>query len=206
MLVFTLFQKYMACPCLKSTPLAFYTHSPCYLHPVLYTLIHPVLYALIPCFQEMWVSVSCDVMAALSAPPQHTRLHLSRSLLCGKTTVLVNVLGTGCRPPVSQPVLWVRIGSGSRRAKMTHKNRKRLINFIFWSASCFLLRSGGFSYRLDVLYVGLGISKLQFLFNIQKSFIFFFFSFWSWKPWIRNKHSAIGKLMSKNSNSGAEML
>jgi hypothetical protein len=32
-----------------------------------------------------------------------------------------------------EPVLWIRIliSIGSRRAKMTHKNRKKLINFIF---------------------------------------------------------------------------
>ncbi len=29
--------------------------------------------------------------------------------------------------------------SGSSRAKMTHKQRKKLINFIFWSAGCSLL-------------------------------------------------------------------
>ncbi len=84
--------------------LAFLRHSfTCYLHPVLYTLIHPVLYALIPCFQEVWVSVSCDVMAALSAATQHTRLHVSRSLIRGKTTVLVCCLGTGCLPAPCQP-------------------------------------------------------------------------------------------------------
>jgi hypothetical protein len=38
-----------------------------------------------------------------------------------------------------------------RRAKMTHKNRKKGINFMFLSAAG-LLRAEGFSYRLDVLY------------------------------------------------------
>ncbi len=54
------------------------------------------------------------------------------------------------------PVLWIWIririgsrfngvpGSGSRRAKMTHKHRKKLINFIFLSAG-----------SLDVLFCGL---------------------------------------------------
>jgi hypothetical protein len=47
-------------------------------------------------------------------------------------------------------------GSGSRRAKMTHKNRKKSRIFMF-------LRAEGFSCSLSVLYGGLGISKLQFL-------------------------------------------
>jgi hypothetical protein len=54
-------------------------------------------------------------------------------------------------------------GSGSSRAKMTHKNRRKLINFMFLSAGCYLLRSEGYSCSLDVLYGGLWISKLQFL-------------------------------------------
>ncbi len=58
--------------------------------------------------------------------------------------------------PDSESVSW------SRWAQMTHKNRKKLRNFMFWSAGCSLLRAEGFSYSLDVLYWGLGISKLQF--------------------------------------------
>jgi hypothetical protein len=54
-------------------------------------------------------------------------------------------------------------GSGFRRAKITHKNRKKLRNFMFLSARCSLLRAEGFSCSLDVLYGGLGISKLQIL-------------------------------------------
>jgi hypothetical protein len=54
----------------------------------------------------------------------------------------------------------IPIGSGSRRAKMTHKSRKKLINFIFWSVGCSLLRAEGFFCNLDVLYWGLGICKL----------------------------------------------
>jgi hypothetical protein len=42
---------------------------------------------------------------------------------------------------------------------MTHRNRKKLITFIFSSAGCTLLRTEGFSCTLDVLYEGLGISK-----------------------------------------------
>jgi hypothetical protein len=54
-------------------------------------------------------------------------------------------------------------GSGSRRAKMTHKNRKMSRIFMFLSTGCSLLRAEGFFCSLGVLYVGLGISKLQFL-------------------------------------------
>jgi hypothetical protein len=52
----------------------------------------------------------------------------------------------------------IRIGSASRRAKMTQKNIKQLLNFIFLSAGCSLLRVEGFSCSLEVLYGGLGIS------------------------------------------------
>ncbi len=48
------------------------------------------------------------------------------------------------------------------------KKYKKLKNFIFWSAGCSFLRADGFSCSLDVLYGGLGISKLQFL--ITKDF------------------------------------
>ncbi len=54
-------------------------------------------------------------------------------------------------------------GSGSRRATMTHKNRKKSRIFIFLSTGCSLLKAEGFSCSLGVLYGGLGISKLQFL-------------------------------------------
>jgi hypothetical protein len=53
-------------------------------------------------------------------------------------------------------------GSGYRRTKTTHKNRKKLSNLMFWSVGCYLLRGEGFFCSLDVLYGGLGIGKLQF--------------------------------------------
>jgi hypothetical protein len=56
-------------------------------------------------------------------------------------------------------------GTGSRRAKMTHKNRKKSRIYIFLSTGCSLLRAEGFSCSLNVLYGGLGISKLLFLIN-----------------------------------------
>ncbi len=63
--------------------------------------------------------------------------------------------------------------SGFRRAKMTHKiaeNRKKLRNFMSWSAGCSLFRAEGFSCSLGVLYRGLGKSRLQFL---RKKYEFF---------------------------------
>ncbi len=43
-------------------------------------------------------------------------------------------------------------GSGSRRAKLTHKSRKIFRNFMFWNARCSLLRAEGFFCSLDVLF------------------------------------------------------
>ncbi len=80
-------------------------------------------------------------------------------------------------------------GSGSRRAKMAHKLRKKSINYIYWSAGCSLLRAEGFSCSLD-------ISKLQFF----KS-VFIFFSFWSSKPWTRIG-SGYGSGFTWNAGSG----
>jgi hypothetical protein len=64
-------------------------------------------------------------------------------------------------------------GSGSRRTKKSHKHRKKLINFIFGSAGCSLLRAEVFSCSLD-------IGKLQFL--IQKFFIYIFSAFGHQNP------------------------
>ncbi len=54
---------------------------------------------------------------------------------------------------------------------MTHKSRKKLRNFMFLGAVCSLMGAEGFSCSMDVLYEGLGISKLQFL--IKKNIDFF---------------------------------
>jgi hypothetical protein len=50
--------------------------------------------------------------------------------------------------------MWIRIrigdrfngilGSGSRRAKITHRNRKKFINLIFLGSECSFLRAEGF--------------------------------------------------------------
>jgi hypothetical protein len=50
--------------------------------------------------------------------------------------------------------------SGSKRAKMTHKSRKKIRNLMFLSAGCSLLRAEGFFCNLDVLYRDLEIGKL----------------------------------------------
>ncbi len=91
--------------------------------------------------------------------------------------------------------------SGSRRAKMTHKNRKKFRNFIFWGAGCSFWKPEGFFCSLDVLYGGLRIGKLQFVW--PKNITFFqlvnFFQFWSSKPWIR---VGSGSVFSLNDGSG----
>ncbi len=46
----------------------------------------------------------------------------------------------------------VDLDSESRRAKITHQNRKKLRNFMFWSAECSLLRAEGLSYSLPPLW------------------------------------------------------
>jgi hypothetical protein len=55
--------------------------------------------------------------------------------------------------------LWIRIQEG----KNDPQKRKNLINLVFSSAECSLLRAEGFLCSLDVSYGSLGISKLQFL-------------------------------------------
>ncbi len=80
--------------------------------------------------------------------------------------------------------------SGSRRAKNTHKNREKVNKFHFLNTGCSLLRAEGFSCGLDILYGGLGISKLHFFYQKKKKkkTIFsciFFLNFLSLKPWIR---------------------
>ncbi len=58
---------------------------------------------------------------------------------------------------------WLRsAGSGSTGAKMTHKIRKKLRNFIFWSAGCSLLRDEGFPCSLNFPRRCQGINKRIF--------------------------------------------
>jgi hypothetical protein len=57
-----------------------------------------------------------------------------------------------------------RFGSGSRRAKMTHKKSRKVNKFHFLKYWMFSFEGPeGFSCSVDVLYGGLRISKLQFL-------------------------------------------
>ncbi len=88
------------------------------------------------------------------------------------------------------------LGSGSRKAKMTHKNRKKYRIFMFWSAGCSLLRAEGFSRSLGVLYGGLGISKWQFLNKkIKLNFqLYILFNF-------RSSNSGSGSAIRKNTGS-----
>jgi hypothetical protein len=80
-------------------------------------------------------------------------------------------------------------GSGFRRAKMTHKNRKKVNKFDFLKYWMSLLMAEGFSCSLDI---GSPLwrprSKLQFL--IKKRYNKFFgcifkLHFWSSESWIR---------------------
>jgi hypothetical protein len=61
---------------------------------------------------------------------------------------------------------------------MTHQNRKKGRNFKFLNAGCSLLRAEGFSNRSDVLYGGLGKSKLHFFF-FKKILLFLSCNFFS---------------------------
>jgi hypothetical protein len=62
---------------------------------------------------------------------------------------------------------------------MTHKHRKKLIKFL---CRMFYLRAKAFSRSLDILYGGLGISKLQVLIK-KRIFFRLYFTLVS-KPWI----------------------
>jgi hypothetical protein len=71
--------------------------------------------------------------------------------------------------------------SGPRRAKMTHKSRKKLVKVHVlkcWIIGWPLLRAEDFFYNLDILYGGLGIGKLQFLIKKEKKIsVVIFFQF-----------------------------
>jgi hypothetical protein len=69
----------------------------------------------------------------------------------------------------------LQISTDLKSAKMAKEKRKQLINFIFWSADCFLLTAECFSCSLGVLYKGLGVSKLQFFLQINEKISALFF-------------------------------
>ncbi len=79
--------------------------------------------------------------------------------------------------------------SGAGWEKDPQKLKKKLRNFIFWSAWCSLWRAEGFSCSLDVLNGGLGISKFQFLIKNVFFQLYIFSQFWIIKTlnadWIR---------------------
>jgi hypothetical protein len=90
--------------------------------------------------------------------------------------------------------------SGSRRAKITHKNRKKSRISMFLSTGCSLLRAEGFSCSLGLLLWRLGISKLLFL--IKEIEIKFpainFFQF-------RSSNPGSGSAIRKNAGSGSAL-
>jgi hypothetical protein len=49
---------------------------------------------------------------------------------------------------------------------LTHKSREKILRVHVLSVGWPLLRAEGFFCNLDVLYVGLGIGKLQFLISL----------------------------------------
>ncbi len=102
--------------------------------------------------------LSDPVLDQSDADPQH----------CFQITLPGSVTSRVADPDSHGSAL-IDCGSGSRRAKMTHKSRKKYRILMFWSAGCSLLRAEGFFCTLAVLYGGLGISKLQYL--IKKKII-----------------------------------
>jgi hypothetical protein len=76
-------------------------------------------------------------------------------------------------------VYWIRIASGQRIRIQEDKEDPQKRYFIFLSAGFSLFRAEGFSYSLDVLNGGLGISKQQFLIikisNLYTAVHFFLF-------------------------------
>ncbi len=102
------------------------------------------------------------------------------SLLCAVFTLSVPVFRIRIQFRI-QSGQWTRIRS--TRAKMTHKNRRKLWNFMFWSAWCSLLRAEGFFCSLDVLYGSLEIGELQFC-SKKYLIVFSAINCWSSKSWI----------------------
>ncbi len=88
-----------------------------------------------------------------------SRRSKSYSIKIFQSTAGFSAYWTGCQGCGSGSALIWAAASGSRRAKMAHRKRKKWRVFMFWSAGCSLLRDEGFSCRLCVLYGGLRISK-----------------------------------------------
>ncbi len=71
-----------------------------------------------------------------------------------------------------------------RRAKMTLKNRKKLINIISWSAECTILRAEGFSCSLTSFMEAKGQVNCNFRSKKDSFLSYNFCLFLSSKPWI----------------------
>jgi hypothetical protein len=94
-------------------------------------------------------------------------------MLCCKSVLRIRI----------QSGRWIRIRIRNLNPDQEDKNERKLRNFKFWSARCSLLRVEYFSCIYDVLYGGLGISKLQVLIKKYQTFL----NFWSSKPWTRTR-------------------
>jgi hypothetical protein len=79
--------------------------------------------------------------------------------------------GTETKPEINQRWgviltvfrIWIKPGQWIQEGKNDpQKQKKKLRNFMFLSAGCFLLRAEGFICSLDVLYGGLGIGLTFF--------------------------------------------
>ncbi len=147
-------------------------------------------------FEQAWLSSSTDTMPVYFVIHILTyRTYCTLPILLGRVkpiialcmqfifTVLDSLRFLNVVDPDS-------VGSefGSRRAKMTHKNKKKLKNFMFWSAGWMK----AFPVAWTFFCRGVGEIELQFL--IKKILKFLsaavnYFKFWSSKPrfrfWIR---------------------
>ncbi len=95
---------------------------------------------------------------------RHTHPEMYRHWLVSKGSsvdIWNNVVVNPDPDPHVSALIWVAV-SGSRRAKMTHKYRKKLWIFMFWRAGCSLLRAECFSCSLCGLYGGLTKCKCNF--------------------------------------------
>jgi hypothetical protein len=63
---------------------------------------------------------------------------------------------------------WIRIGFGLLKGKKEQKKEGKKSEISYFEMLDFLFfRAEGFSYGLDILYIGLGISKLQSVIRIR---------------------------------------
>ncbi len=127
-------------------------------------------------FIILFLTVISPTIPLFPRPPSH-KTNIYRYLM-EDSLFLLKILAQGqCFGSGFNQVSGSVSGSGSRREKWSTKMEKKVKSFMFWSAGCSLVRAEGFNCRLDVLYGGLGISKLQFFIkNIFTIFSCIFFS------------------------------